>query len=310
MRQGPIYYSFFNFFGRLFQSLYRYEAQALREKETMDSSIKLYDQLHSCGRDEAMSIEEANAEGCKFYDNEATRQAFADFRECFRNFCEEQNCIEGEPFAQEAPSIKTYLDLHKATKKPSRRLKIGVNAPPVISIARQTDAFQLSSTAPPAPRSLLQKVKEVQQPTATIVEKVSSEAKLASELPKTVNKMSMKDEGETFESYVQGTDSIVFKDAVFFIPKNYNTDFLKNKAEYVKRHGFRGREEILNKLLRFRNLMRSSKWTEANDIEIVSMTGTKHKVGNITFNFTSLDDALSDRSSVPFVKMLSFAPLK
>ena len=181
----------------------------------MDSSIKLYDQLHSYGRDEAMSIEEANAEGCKFYDNEATRQAFADFRECFQNFCEEQNCIEGEPFAQEAPSIKTYLDLHKATKKPSRRLKIGVKAPPVISIARQTDAFQLSE-APPAPRSLLQKVKEEQRPKATILEKVSSNT--VSELPKTVENMSLKDEDETFESFVQQTDSIVFKDAVFFLP--------------------------------------------------------------------------------------------
>ena len=276
------------------------------DRETMDSSIELYDQLHSFGREEAMSIEEANSEGCKFYDNEATRQAFADFRECFRSFCEEQNCIEGEPFAQEAPSIKPFLDLHKATKRPSRRLKIGVKAPPVISIARQTDAFALSE-APPAPRSLFKK--EEKKAVATILQEVDSKKSEKASLPTTMAQLSVKEE-ETFERFVQESDSVIFKDAVFFLPKDYQTEFLKNKAEYVKRHGFRGKEEVLDKLVQFRSLMRASKWGEANDIEIVSMTGTKHKVGNITFNFTSLDDAVADRNSTPFIKMLSIAPLK
>ena len=102
----------------------------------MNDSIELYDELHSMSR-EPLSIEEANAKGCNFYDNEPTRNAFQDFRECFQSFCDEQNCVEGEPFAQEAPSIRPFLDSHKATKRPSRRLKIGVKAPPVMSIARK-----------------------------------------------------------------------------------------------------------------------------------------------------------------------------
>lgn len=276
------------------------------DRETMNSSIELYDQLHSCGREKAMSIEEANSEGCKFYDNEATRQAFADFQKCFQSFCEEQNCIEGEPFAQEAPSIKSFLDLHKATKRPSRRLKIGVKAPPVISIARQADAFALSE-APPAPKSLF-KVEE-KKAIATILEEVDSKKSERASSPTTMAQLSVKEE-ETFERFVQETDSVIFKDAVFFLPKDYQTEFLKNKAEYVKRHGFRGKQEVLDKLVQFRSLMRGSKWGEANDIEVVSMTGTRHKVGDITFNFTSLDDAVADRNSTPFIKMLSIAPLK
>lgn len=269
----------------------------------MNSSIELYDQLHSCGRELAMSIEEANAEGCSFYDNEATRQAFADFRECFQSFCEEQNCVEGEPFAQESPSIREFLDLHKATKRPSRRLKIGVKAPPVIAIARQVDTFRQSS-APPAPRSLMQ-----EKPSASILKETTNKKAENLLLPTTMAQLSVKEE-ETFERFVKESDSIIFKDTVFFLPKDYQVDFLKNKAEYVKRHGFRGKQTILDKLLRFRGLMRDSKWSEANSIEIVSLTGTMHKVGNITFNFTSLDDALCDSNNIPFIKMLSIAPLK
>lgn len=268
----------------------------------MERSIELYDQLHSFGREVAMNIEEANAEGCNFYDNEPTRLAFVDFRECFRSFCEEQNCIEGEPFAQESPTIRSFLDLHKATKRPSRRLKIGVKAPPVLSIGRQASTFRRSS-APPAPRSLAEE--SYKKPTATVLaQPVAEEGKLAAPMAE----LSLKE--ESFESFVKASNSSVFKDAVFFVPKGYRDEFLKNKAEYTKRHGFRGRHEVLEKLLRFRSLMRNSEWSEANGIEIVSLTGSSHKVGDITFNFSSLDDCLADRDNTPFVKMLSSAPLK
>ena len=262
---------------------------------TMNDSIKQYDRLHSCGRDDALTIEQANAEGCKFYDNEATRQAFADFRECFRSFCEEQNSIEGEPFAQESPSIRQFLDLHKATKRPSRRLKIGVKAPPVISIGRQSGTFQQSS-APPAPRSL--RVEEKPSATATILE-----APVAA-----VEKMSVTN--DSFEAFVRSTSNGLFADAVFFLPKDNEADFLKNKSEYAKRHGFRGKQETLDKLVRFRSVMRAGNWSEANNIEIVSLTGRTHKVADITFNFSSLDDCLADSSQIPIVKMVSSAPLK
>jgi len=258
----------------------------------MNDSIKKYDRLHSYGRDDALTIEQANAEGCKFYDNEATRQAFADFRECFRSFCEEQNSIEGEPFAQESPSIRQFLDLHKATKRPSRRLKIGVKAPPVISIGRQTDTFQ-QSRAPPAPRSL----KVEKKATATILEAPAA----------AVGKMSVAD--DSFEAFVRSSSSL-FDDAVFFLPKDNKADFLKNKSEYAKRHGFRGKQEILDKLVHFRSLMRAGNWSEANNIEMVSLTNRTHKVADITFNFKSLDDCLADSDQIPIVKMVSSAPLK
>jgi hypothetical protein len=276
----------------------------------MDRSIELYDQLHTCGREQAMSIEEANAEGCNFYDNEATRQAFADFRECFRNFCEEQNCIEGEPFAQESPSIKPFLDQHKATKRPSRRLKIGVKAPPVLSIARQANLAVSIPEAPPAPRSLITKIEE-----SSVLKKAESSLvkKTAVKEPTTaIKQMSIKESNKdaSFENFVQSSASAIFKDAVFFLPKQYEEEFLRGKAEYVKRHGFQGKHAVLEKLKRFRELMRTSSWSKANEIEIVSMTGTMHKVANIAFNFTSLDDCLADTSKIPFVKMLSMAPLK
>ena len=277
----------------------------------MNSSIELYDQLHSCGREEAMTIEEANAEGCKFYDNEATRKAFADFRECFRNFCEEQNCVDGEPFAQEGPSIKKFLDLHKATKRPSRRLKIGVKAPPVMAIERNAMPEPL-----PTPRAAeARKVQAVPRasvlrPKASVLPAVTEKLKPAAspEIEKKLDNLSL-DEA-SFEAYVEQSEFDAFKDSVFFLPKKYEQEFLKNKAEFVKRHAFRGKEEVLDKLLRFRSLMRQQKWSEANEIEIVSMTGRTHKCANITFNFNSLDDCLADFNKIPFIQMLSIAPLK
>lgn len=272
----------------------------------MDRSIELYDQLHTCGREQAMSIEEANAEGCNFYDNEATRQAFADFREYFRGFCDEQNCIEGEPFAQESPSIKPFLDQHKATKRPNRRLKIGVKAPPVISIARQAEEIANLPVAPQAPRSLMKKV----EPPPSVLKKVEPPSVLKEPMT-ALKQMRTKEAKDTsFENFVESSGSAIFKDAVFFLPKQYEEDFLRGKAEYVKRHGFQGKHAVLEKLKRFRDLMRTSSWSEANEIEIVSMNGTRHKVANIAFNFTSLDDCLADSSKIPFVKMLSMAPLK
>jgi hypothetical protein len=275
-----------------------------KNKRQMNSSIERYDQLHSYGREEAMSIEEANADGCNFYDNEATRKAFSDFKECFRNFCEEQNCIEGEPFAQEAPSIKTFLDLHKATKRPSRRLKIGVKAPPVVTIERR----HFVEAPMPTPRAAdIPKVSAIPKATVLpLMKKIQPSPSPA--LEKTIENLSL-DEA-SFEAYVQKSDFQAFQDSVFFLPKNYEQEFLKNKAEFVKRHAFRGKEEVLDKLLRFRSLMRQQKWSEANEIEIVSMTGRTHKCANITFNFNSLDDCLADFNKIPFIQMLSIAPLK
>lgn len=270
----------------------------------MNHSIQLYDQLHSCGREEAMSLEEANAEGCSFYDNEATRQAFEDFKKCFRSFCEEQNCIEGEPFAQEPPSIKKFLDLHKATKRPSRRLKIGVKAPPVVSIHRGDDKIIAVPAPLETPRHSVLK-QRAPSPKATLL----SEAEPV--LPvKEMRKLSVDESDETFQSYVEGSNFAAFKDSVFFLPKNCEADFLKNKAEYVKRHAFQGKRQVLDNLQRFRNFMRSSNWSAANEIEIVSLTGRSHKVANIAFDFRSLDDCLANEESIPFVKMLNIAPLK
>lgn len=275
-----------------------------QEQRQMNSSIELYDQLHSYGREEAMTIEQANAQGCKFYDNEATRQAFSDFRECFRNFCEEQNCIEGEPFAQEAPSIKKFLDLHKATKRPSRRLKIGVKAPPVLTIDRK----QAIPVPLPTPRAA--EVRKVHAtPKASVIPLTRKvQPSPSPPIEKRIEKLTL-DEA-SFEAYVEQSDFEAFQDSVFFLPKNYEQEFLKNKAEFVKRHAFRGKEDVLDKLLRFRSLMRQQKWSDAGEIEIVSMTGRTHKCSNIAFNFNSLDDCLADFDKIPFIQMLSIAPLK
>ena len=255
----------------------------------MNDSIELYDELHSMSR-EPLSIEEANAKGCNFYDNEPTRNAFQDFRECFQSFCDEQNCVEGEPFAQEAPSIRPFLDSHKATKRPSRRLKIGVKAPPVMSIARKPVAAVRQPIA--------KKIREVKiSPKATVLRSVKDPAPVTAK-------------AGTFQTFVQESNSEAFHDAVFFLPKDYEADFLKNKAEYVKRHGFRGKHDTLNKLVHFRSMMKASNWNAANNVEIVSFSGTVHKVANITFNFNSLDDCLSETKNIPFVNMLSSAPLK
>ena len=103
----------------------------------MQRSIELYNKLHECCR-EALSISEANAEGCNFYDNEATQKAFEDFKRDYGNFCEEQNTVEGEPFTQEPPNIAHYLTLHKATKRVTnkdwryrRRHGVSIRAPKV-----------------------------------------------------------------------------------------------------------------------------------------------------------------------------------
>lgn len=273
----------------------------------MNESIQRYDQLHTCGRNAAMTIEEANASGCNFYDNEATRQAFKDFSECFRYFCEEQNCIEGEPFAQEAPSIKPFLDRHKATRRPNRRLKIGVQAPPVITIGRKAE---VPMEAPAAPRSLLKTTTKGFSPKATILKQATT-AKVVETKPleETMKELSV-DSKDLFELFVKQSKSSLFKDAVFFVPKNYHEDFLKNKAEYVKRHGFEGKQQVLDKLVSFRSLMKAKQWNEANNIEIVSFTGRSHKVGEITFNFTSLNQSLDNPNEIPFIKMVSMAPLK
>ncbi len=115
---------------------------------------------------------------------------------------------------------------------------------------------------------------------------------------------------DSFEAFVRSTSNGLFADAVFFLPKDNEADFLKNKSEYAKRHGFRGKQETLDKLVRFRSVMRAGNWSEANNIEIVSLTGRTHKVADITFNFSSLDDCLADSSQIPIVKMVSSAPLK
>lgn len=255
-----------------------------------------------------MTIEEANANGCNFYDNEATRQAFQDFSECFRYFCEEQNCIDGEPFAQEAPSIKPFLDRHKATRRPNRRLKIGVQAPPVLSIGRRAEC---SVQEPAAPRSLRTVKANTFSPKATIVKETTIPKPLQKQpLNTTMKDLAVKESKDLFETFVHQTNSSIFKDAVFFVPKNYHEDFLKNKAEYVKRHGFQGKREVLDKLVSFQSFMKAKQWNEADNIEIVSFTGRSHKVGEITFNFSSLNESLNNPNEIPFIKMVSMAPLK
>ena len=137
----------------------------------MQRSIELYNKLHECCR-EALSISEANAEGCNFYDNEATQKAFEDFQRDYGNFCEEQNTVEGEPFTQEPPNIAHYLTLHKATKRANRKLKIGVTAPPVMEFPMRAPKVE-KKPVPVAKVPARRRVVET-KPTATILKELEN----------------------------------------------------------------------------------------------------------------------------------------
>ena len=253
----------------------------------MESSIKKFNSLHEYAR-EAMTLEEANTEGeCNFTDNEPTRKAFDDFAKDFENFCEEQNAVEGEPFAQDAPSIEYYLKLHKATRKATRKLKIGLTAPPVMEFSTR-GGRKIKATPVLRP---------VQTDTVQATPKHVASAKPTSPIL-------------GFRDYVKSSRNKNFKDAVFFLPNECKEDMQNNAEVFVTRHAFPNKGLVLNKLKLWRSKMKTNP-AEANSIKITSLTGQSHYIGNIAFNFSSFNNAYANRDKdIPFISLMGVSKIK
>ena len=250
----------------------------------MQRSIDTYNKLHECSR-EALSIEEANAEGCSFCDNEPTRKAFEDFQRDYNQFREEQNTVDGEPFSQEPPTIQYYLKLHKATKKANRKLKIGVTAPPVMDFAMRT---------PLAPRSVRPK-REQPMPTLKKTEKLLSEVQECSLKTEEKNRPSV-----DFKSFVE--KSFAGQDLFFFLPreKHYEEEMAKNPLAFARRHAFPTRQKVIAKIKQWKNLMRGTDGADmkkASEITIRSLDNMDRPIGSIAFSFKSFDKCCNDEKA-------------
>tara|TARA_B100000519_G_scaffold201256_1_gene216329 strand:- start:9267 stop:10058 length:792 start_codon:yes stop_codon:yes gene_type:complete len=259
----------------------------------MKKSIEVYDRLHQTARDKALTIEEANAKGCCFHQNEATKAAFDDFRSCYREFCEEQNAVEGEPFALETPSIRPFLDQHKATKKANRRLKIGVvgtaTAPPVMNIPLR------------APRNADRPLKKAEPLLTKVMEtKEVVEAKKQAEAPAVLPAT------QSFRDYIERSTKPLFRGAFFFLPKD-EKGMRTNAEAFVKRHGFHDKTKVIEQIRAWRTAMQRGEVAVANEITIVSLDGQRRQVGSIAFSFKSFDAccAKAYTEATPFVQLLS-----
>ena len=248
----------------------------------MEKSIRLYDELHEIAR-QPLTIEEANEEGCRFTESEATLKAFEDFKHDYLTFCDEQNAIEGEPFSQEPPSIETYLKLHKATRKASRKLKIGLTAPPVLDFSMRSKATKkVTATKVSAP--VLRPVSQVQPtPKHSVISAATPPL--------------------SFEEYVKSKPDKQFSDAVFFLPKDCKEEMASHPERFVKQHAFANKGLVLNKMKLWIDKM-SSNPAEANKLSITSMSGKSHCIGHIAFNFTSFKQFYNNREKIPFVKLM------
>jgi hypothetical protein len=256
----------------------------------MEKSIRLYDELHENAR-QPLSIDEANEEGCRFTDNEATLNAFEDFKGDYLSFCDEQNAIEGEPFAQEPPSIQTYLAQHKATRKASRKLKIGLTAPPVMDFSMRSKRVTLKAKTTRT------------QPVLRPVEKTEVQS-----TPKHVASAKTRP-SLSFEEYVASSNEKGFLDAVFFLPKDCKEEMQNNPDVFVKQHAFANKGLVLNKIKLWIDKM-SSDPGEANKLTITSMSGKKHCIGHIAFNFTSFKQYNKSREQIPFIKLMGNSKIK
>lgn len=250
---------------------------------TMEKSIRLYDELHEFAR-QPLSIDEANEEGCRFTSSEATKKAFEDFKHDYLTFCDEQNAIEGEPFSQEPPSIETYLKLHKATRKASRKLKIGLTAPPVLDFSMRNEV---------EPTLTKKKVTTAMPPVLKPLSEVQATPKHSNAVTTPL----------TFEEYVRSKSEKEFKDAVFFLPKDCKEEMASHPEQFVKQHMFANKGLVLNKMKLWIDKMKSNP-AEANKLSITSVAGQSHCIGKIAFNFTSFNQFYNNREKIPFVKLL------
>lgn len=247
----------------------------------MQRSIDTFNKLHECSR-EALSIDEANAQGCSFCDNEPTRKAFEDFHRDYNQFCEEQNTVDGEPFTQEPPTIQQYLKLHKATRKASRRLKIGVTAPPVMDFAMR---------APVAPRSSTKG--------SGLFDK-TQEKKLLSEVQPKKTMRAKATPQVDFEQFIRKEPSFAGQDLLFFVPrqKMYEEEMAKDPLSFAKRHAFPMREKVIVKIKKWKELMQSSDMKKASDITIRSLDNKDRPIGSIAFSFKSFDKCCVDKEAL------------
>lgn len=285
--QGHIYYFSLKFLSFFSNSLYIRLINTFTEAQSMEKSIRLYDELHEFAR-QPMTIDEANAEGCRFTETEATLKAFDDFKHDYLSFCEEQNAIEGEPFSQEPPSIDTYLKLHKATRKASRKLKIGLTtAPPVLDFSMREELAKPS----------VSKFLNTEATTTAAMKQLS----LVQPTPKHAN---LKPASPvSFEKFVLNSSDKKFLDAVFFVPKECTKEMASTPEQFVKQHAFPNKGLVLNKMKLWIDKMASNP-AEANKISITSMSGQKHFIGHIAFNFTSFRSFYNNKDEIPFVKLM------
>jgi len=250
----------------------------------MQRSIETYNRLHECSR-QALSIEEANNEGCSFCDNEPTRKAFEDFHRDYTQFCEEQNTVDGEPFTQEPPTIQYYLKLHKATKKANRKLKIGVTAPPVMDFAMR---------GPAAPRSVQQPVKVRLEVPASKTPKLLAEVK-----PRSKPSMKL---GQNFKEFVETEKSFAGKDLLFFHPRenSYEEEMARDPLAFAQRHAFPVRQKVIAKIKQWKQLMQgtdSADMKKATEITIRSLDSKDRPIGSIAFSFKSFDKCCTDEKA-------------
>lgn len=259
----------------------------------MQRSIELYNKLHECCR-EALSIADANAEGCNFYDNEATQKAFDDFHRDYSNFCEEQNTVEGEPFTQDPPNIAHYLALHKATKRANRKLKIGVTAPPVMDFPMRGPKVEKK---PIQLRKLEPKRVAKAPPTATILEEVKEKAKEEPLVKASAPPVS-------FEAYVKLNPSVCDKNNLIFLPKAYEAEMLKSPAKFVHRHVFPNKQKVISKIKEWKSFMKAGEVKKAADITIRSMDGKDRLIGSIAFSFKSFDRYCNNEDKEQYVTLL------
>jgi len=249
----------------------------------MQRSIDTFNKLHECSR-EALSIDEANAQGCSFCDNEPTRRAFEDFHRDYNQFREEQNTVDGEPFSQEPPTIQKYLKLHKATKKANRKLKIGVTAPPVMDFAMR---------APVAPRSS-------NKASASVLSDKFSGKKLLSEVQAKETMRAKATAQVDFEQFIRKEPSFAGQDLLFFVPrkKMYEEEMAKDPLGFAKRHAFPVREKVISKIKKWKELMQSSDMKKASDITIRSLDNKDRPIGSIAFSFKSFDKCCVDKDAL------------
>ena len=257
---------------------------------TMNDSIEMYDELHLVARATALTIDEANEAGCNFLADEATKAAFSAFAEQYEEFCEEQNAVEGEPFAQETPSLQPHMALYKATKKATRRLRIGTKAPPVLDFVERTER---SVVKPPAPRATARTLLRQTKPAPAAEH---AELMKVAKAPEAV---------ANFGAYVakKAEQNSLYKNALFFLPDNCGKNLREEGSDFVNRHGFANKHDVIRQIQVWKSYMQKGDVKGANQVTIRSLTGKDTRVGTIGFSFNSFKKYCS--GEVPMVSMMS-----